>query len=483
MRQIELQEGIASVGLRGFEAKLDMEGIQIELSSSAKKQEFFKLIREYVFDYPTYNQWPPKIETGYELFKYDSKKRQDCCFYWALYGYIENLFRIEAMKETMDLTDLFMLQNMQKYCADPFERYKSDENREREREDKERERRNRDLIEMRKRNLNRDHNREGGCLFGDMYGGENKKDDLPKLGDPEEEEEATKEEIAALKEEIRVRKLPRPVATFAFVCDPSKLWPIKSTLQQSLVTWMVARQKVQTSEWNAMETIVVRYMKDLPDKDLLVEKKELNDIFYDKSPGWGEGVPPISREDLKDSDRPWSKEIIRNEPAIRDPLLGVNYTWGNLLDWFGYPTIIIEKNSNRGKKKKERVKVKDNPNRIARYLLNGFRKKYTLTSAMFELDEKTLTKVRRRFLKLLAAFFSLMKTMYLKIEKQVKGVEVGIERNKAVQGKTQQLLIKINQDIAEATNKNKKARLEKIREELVHQLGPFLRQATPPGTT
>ena len=122
LRQAEVQEGIASVGLRGFRVQLDLEGIQIDVSSTAETQtKFFEIIRRYVFSYSRSLPWPPKPDS-YKLFKYDARERQDVCFFWPMYGYIMRLFLEQAYSSKMNITDLFILKNMKAYCADPFRR-------------------------------------------------------------------------------------------------------------------------------------------------------------------------------------------------------------------------------------------------------------------------------------------------------------------------------------------------------------------------
>lgn len=460
VRQIEIQEKIAAVGLKGFEATLNLEGIQIDINTVKKKDEFLKIIREYVFEYPTYEQWPPPLDTGYEFFKFDSSKRQDCCFYWPLYGYIQMLFEEEHQTEEkqMNLTDMFVLRNMQSYCSDPFPRQKKDTNVSSENKNK-----------LFKNSLRKQQEQlfmprmqpqvplqqtAGYCMFGGAII-EEKEDNLPELEDPEEEiKKKLEERIEAeeIRQEIRVLRMPAPVAAFAFVCNPNKLKAVVKPLKRSLVEWKVKDQKLQTSEMDAMENIVVKYIDGLKDKDLLVEGRDIKDIYYSNDD-----------DSIPDRDKEWSRQIILNEPAVKDPLLGVNYTWGNLIEWFGYPTITSTSQGKNGKSKTTKKQEKDNPQKIATHLLRSFKKHYTLTSSMFQLNDKTLEGVRRRFLKMMAAFFSLMKTMYTNVENKVIQKIIVAQPVKNVENRTQKLFTRIQREINQTTNQNKKEKLEQLR--------------------
>ena len=170
----------------------------------------------------------------------------------------------------------------------------------------------------------------------------------------------------------------------------------------------------------------------------------------------------IYHDDLET--KKWSKTISLNEPAIMDPLLGVTYTWGNLLQWFGYP----QKAMNKGRDDRE------DQEKIVTHLLRQFRSRYTLPSAMFKLEEKTLSDVRGRFLKFLEIIFTLLRDLYLDVEKKLENTQRGITQEKEIDSRSRDFMIRLNQEIAKSDDPSKRLRLEKIKVEALQKLKPFL---------
>ena len=457
IKQAKVQESIASLGLRGFNVKLDMEGIQLDVTSNPERQsKFLALLREYVFLYPRSNKYPPPLNDGYKAFKYTASEKETVCFYWPLYGYILRMFLDKSW--SVNITDLFLLKNMRAYCNDPFEiRKKRDDNK--EKKDKEKKALKDVLDSIRGRATDKEKNNESS---EQQIGGENEKSELPIFIDPLDEEEKRREDdviqkaqegkLRTIEDDIKNRQTSM-ISSFAQQCDPLRFIRARKLLKLSLVEWEIAGQKITISEFDAFENIVVKYIQDetkLKDGELLIgaqPNQRVKDIYHD---------------DLET--KKWSKTISLNEPAIMDPLLGVTYTWGNLLQWFGYP----QKAMNKGRDDRE------DQEKIVTHLLRQFRSRYTLPSAMFKLEEKTLSDVRGRFLKFLEIIFTLLRDLYLDVEKKLENTQRGITQEKEIDSRSRDFMIRLNQEIAKSDDPSKRLRLEKIKVEALQKLKPFL---------
>lgn len=462
IKQASVQESIASLGLRGFHVKIDIEGIQLDITATPERQsKFMALLREYVFLYSRSRPWPPSLETGYKLFKYNAPERENICFYWNLYGYLLRMFLDKSWK--VNLTDLFLLKNMKAYCSDPFEVKKKKEDTV-SKEKKEIQTAMK-LMGFKKSDDNKEEEQKEETQVG---GDENKKSmekNIPSFIDPVDEEEKRREENALKKEaegmsrtiedDIRNRQVAM-ISSFAQQCDPQRFKLSARFLKRNLVEWeVVSKQKVTISEFDAFESIVVKYVRNdtiLPDSELLVgaqKNQTVAGIYYQH-----------------DTTKKWSKTISFNEPAITDPLLGVTYSWGNLIQWFGYP----QKTQNKGKTFEER----NNPREIVSHLLAKFRSSYSLNSAMFKLDEKTLSDIRGRFLKFLEMIFTLLRDLYVEVEKKFEETHKNMTREKDLESRSRDFMLRLNQEIAKADDPSRRLRLEKIKVEASQKLKPFL---------
>jgi len=495
LRTMEAQEGLASIGLAGFSVNLNLEGIQINITSGESQRVFYDVVRRYVLQY-TGSQWPPPISKP-QYFIRDNSEMQTCCFFWPLYGYIAMLFE-EGFSGTMNLTDFFSLERMQRYCEDPpFKHKKKDTGfqpgRAPQKGGQNGDRGNRGRGDRGRGRGNRGRgrgNRGRGRGRGNRGQGRNQrsKDDMPKGS---------------------------AVASFAKGCIPVKLRKAKTALQRHIVNWKLRDKETPVPEFFAMNMIVSNYVKNLSATQLLIGGKTVEDFVKDEAPS---GVTPVPLRPEDESKSQLQKEQIQygkykayiadDLAVILDPMLEVYYTYKELKTWFGnakgkswkqkkpgqqgFVLRVAKPQQQSGGKKPKKKKGKgrgqdqgqsqgnfDNPVSVINHAIEQFRIHYQLLSPMFALTESTLEGVRRRFLKLLLVIFLQLEKVYKNIqEKAVVNVQKSAEERE-IKSKVQDLFIKLNSAIEQETDPEKREKLLRLRDVAKVKFGNFLSVQSP----
>lgn len=522
LRTVETQEGIASIGLAGFEVTLNLSGMQFDISSSSGKQEqFLKLVREYIFNYPVGAKWPPEFERDFTYFQFDSTQKQLCCVYWPLYGYVERIF-LEGVGREINVSDLFKLNVMRSYCDDPFKRQKGNRNK---------------GFGSRGRG---NRGRGGGLLRGRIWSQRGAQFDFEASGDTEERNSAPPPRPPRPERQNRPNRgrnnrgrgrnrsfgnrPPREeklgqkaVAAFAYNCNPKKLQGTINTLRSTQVTWNIAKSAIQTSEYDAMNSIVAHRIKKMTDQELIVNNQTPSQLFPEAAvivektiqdlqkavwfqPKGTPTPPPIMKVqndaaglkygDLDVQDKGWVDYELAgtsvtfippssSEPIIKDPFLGVIYTYGDLQKWFGSPRPVGKpryeqtagaKTKSQQKKQGQQKRQVTNPIQLLEYYISQFKKDYHLSSAMFRLDDSTLAGVRKRLLSFIGTIFTLLKNMYVEVEKETTRLTVANAKN-TEDPKVKEFLDNINKKIALTTNNAERKRLQNIRARAKAKIG------------
>lgn len=447
LKVMEAQEGLATIGLSGFNAiiNLRLDGIQINVSSGVVKDIIQDIIRRYVMKYPSV-EWPPRYE-NYKYFIRDSSEMQICCFYWPLYAYMLNCFK-NGFYGIMDLSDLFSLEKMKFYCDKIF--------------------------------------REQTFQGVPQSGGENKESERP------DRPKFQKPEFQKQKQAPIVK-----VAGLGKFCEPSKFIQMKVVLERNDIKLKIQdrnRNKiVTTSEWFALNSIVSKYVKNLSETQLIVGGMDVINFVKNEAPssiteGTISAEHQHKNELFKEEDlySPYKSYISKSTTIFIDPILQIPYTYDDLIRWFGYPStqIIIKPNNppkQYGGKKKKGEKGKQSPSKkkdirnpvsVIKNAIVKFKQNYMLPSGMPFLEEKILEGVRRRFLKFLLSIFLKMDIMYSNIYEEFKKKEyikqdAMVELNNNVNNKVYENVNnkvnnKVNKQIDRLKNNNIKVKLSDL---------------------
>lgn len=476
LKAMEAQEGIASIGISGFEHIIDLnlEGIQLNISSGENKVIFDDIIRRYIFKY-TGDEWPPSLDS-FTYFIRDSPDRQMCCFYWPLYAYIKTLF-FSGFRGRMDLGDLFSLDKIQRYCDDPFKT---------------------------KGQPNGQQFQKGQKNSRRQFGGEGPNDRRPER--PQDQRgfrnRNPRQQFQSQKQQFQPR--PNLTASFARQCDPNKLRLVKQTLQRNTIIWMVNNKEYPITEWLALNQIVTQYVRNLPDEELIANNQSVEGFvessvdedltrYEEDDPRIANARTDEEREELVYRD--YQGRINDNITVIIDPIMEVPYTYRELKAWFGVKAKgkpKFEQSRQRGGNKKSGKKFDKkkqgftaipyrNPVTNIKYILKQFREHYSLPSPMFMMDERTLEGVRRRLLKTLLVIFLQLEEIYdevltSKMSSMNPGSSTNVDERATLVERVKNMMARLNNAISQETDPVKREKLLRLKEVAKAKFGTLVRE-------
>lgn len=479
LKAMEAQEGIASIGLVGFDAiiKLNLEGIQVNISSGDNKLIFYDIIRRYIMQY-TETEWPPPIDK-YEYFIRNSSSQQICCYYWPLYAYIRTLFQ-DGFRTHMNLSDLFSLESMQQYCKDIFDRPPSQPSQQGQ-------------LGQSTQGYNKRKRKKGESRGGYSDGGQQQMK-------PPMQQQQMKPSMQQQQMQQRPRIIQqfqpgeRAIASFAKGCIPGKLTRVKQALERNNIIWKIQGKEYPITEWLALEQIVSNYVKSLSDEQLIINNQSpesfvMNIVAEDLKRDVPQHLTYLKNHEEKEYVyKNYEGRVNLNETVVIDPIMQVPYTYGNLINWFGYATgkkhqQQQQQNPQRGGKKSGKKQKKGegqrqyrNPVSVIKHALQQFRLRYKLPSPMFMLDGKTLEGVRRRLLKLLLVIFLQLEQTYLDVLEKVSSVNNTPENREELIQRLKNLMVNLNNAIAQETDQEKREKLIRLKDIAKNKFGMLVHE-------
>jgi hypothetical protein len=529
IKVMEAQESIADLDLAGFDAvvKLNLEGIQVNISSGENRDVFYDIVRRYILKYDGVS-WPPPIhKIGYFIKGDDESKL--CCYYWPLYGYIQTLFQ-DGFRSQMNLTDIFSLNKMQKYCKDTFSRNQQKDTNKGKNQGKHNKNKkggnppnpnpNPNPKPFKKFQPQQQQPQQG--QFGQQQGQFGQQQG--QFGQQKGQFGQQKGQFGQQKGQFGQQQQQKPgqqgqqqqqkpgqqgqqqqkgqqgqqgqkfqedfsaVASFAKNCIPPKINRIIGTLSRNNIVWDKGGEKFVISEWSALQQIVSSYVKKLKNTDLIkggVSAESFVESQIRERVLTEEEIKQRKKENLS----PWQKEEIKytnfinkmsnDVSVVIDPIMKIPYTYGNLVDWFGYHILKykVEEKGKDGKKKfKEAVEKYKNPVSVIKNALNCFKSQYKLPSPMFMLDNAKLEGVRRRLLKFLLEIFTQLERSYSDIIKKVETVKSDNKNRQNVIEKLKNLMVNLNNAISQETDPVKKEKLIKLKQVANEKFGSLVRE-------
>jgi hypothetical protein len=488
LKNMEAQEILANTGISGMESIINTNliGLQLNLSTGKNGEIFDNIIRKYIFNYSGY-QWPPMIDK-YNYFIRDDPRQELCCYYWPLYAYIKTIIRTGF--NNMDLTDLFFIEKMKRYCDEPFKtKQQQDQQPQQQRKP--------------------------------QWGGDNPQNNKPKVNEPKvNEPKVNKPKVNKPKVNKQNKKPQNQVqmTSFAGACVPLKLRRVKATLQNTIVEWKVSNKIFPISEWGALNQIIDNYIKSLPDENFIINGKTIENFVIEEIPIDKRGLiktVPENKQNLNQNEKDQIKYgllkgfIPDNTNVLIDPILKIPYKYNELIKWFGVPQTKSQQKKKQvpqlftpgklsqllgvkqigGKKGKQQQKQQqqqqqkiDNPVSVIRYSIQELKRRYTLQSPMFILDSKVLENVRRRLLKLFLVIFLQMEEIYINIEQKISRTKekknnkdnINEESDYSIKNKIRDLYAKLNYVIDIEKDKDKLEKLKKLQKVAKKKFADFL---------
>jgi hypothetical protein len=463
IRLAEARVDIANLGLRGFQMKVDFtKGLQLEIVPGSDNYEmFFDFIRKYVFLYKD-SEWPPNINK-YEYFKYNSSSRELCCFYWPLYAYVKTLFHND-FKGNVDLSDLFSLPRMQKYCTDFFKKQI-----------------HKPLVTTSTKKKGQSggdnkRNKGQGKSQGQGNRGQGKGQGQGNRGQGNRGQGNRK--TNTFKPLTVSNKM---VSAEAQGCDSSKLSQVEVSLRRTILTSNVSGAIVdRDTEYNALQRIVRTYIRTLKETDLLIGEKSIETFIMDLNPNapvdfYPDEMESRSKEKIKEKCHGKVK-ITGDTKCIIDPLVGAVFTYDNLKAWFtpAPKYVPIQKKDAKTGKTKTIGKHPENfthPCNILINSINMFKENYPLPSPMWKLEMDDLKGIRERFMKVLSFLLITLREMYERLKQENIG---SIKDNRKSENELRSFYSKLIQSIENEQDNTKKQKMIRLQDSIEAKYGNLL---------
>ena len=428
----EVQEGIADIGLKGFEMSLKLDqGLQMEIVPGSDNYDmFFDIVRQYIFKYPD-NQWPPSPDK-IQYFTYNSNEKQLCCFYWPLYGYIKTLFHYD-FKGDINLTDLFILQNMQDYCEDffkPVPKNIQQQQQQQQQQKKQKQQQKRPWVPRGGAFPQGQGQGQGQGQRGqfkpkyDQSKQGNKKQFNPEKGQDQQFNPEKGQDQQFKKSVFEQQQKQVMVSSNSQSCKPLKLKRVEMSLRKTIINVNENSNSFSNSvpssaritEYKALHDVVRNYIKKLPNQDLIYGGVTIENFITSQASDLSSFTYPTSSIPKDIWDECKQVKISPNEYVILDPLTGSLITYGNIQKWFTskpYPLTTGE-----GKSKKTIIVPLNDPCNVLTNGLQNYKSQYPLPSPMWRLQSNELKEVRTRFMKLLSFLLISLQKMYEDVKRQ-----------------------------------------------------------------